>query len=310
MTLLDDFKHAFRRYDNANVQLILINVIVFVVLQIVRVIFTLSGVKHWYAAISTQLMVPAQLTELMWKPWTVVTYFFFHEGLFHILFNMLFLYWFGLILIEFLGSKRMINTYVLGGLAGAFFYILVYNIVPYFKPLIANSVMLGASGAVYAVVVGTATLVPNYRLHLILIGPVKIVYIAAFYVLLSFLEITGSNPGGNLAHLGGALMGFIYIRQLQSGNDIGAFVSNFLGWCSKIMGRSGSSMRVSYKKNTYTKTTVSSGTSNYNEGKRGGKTYKEPTQEEIDRILDKISESGYESLTKEEKQKLFSASQK
>lgn len=310
MTLLDDFKNAFRRYDNANVQLILINVVVFVVLQIMRVIFTLSGVKHWYTAISTQLMVPAQLTKLMWKPWTVITYFFFHEGLFHILFNMLFLYWFGLILIEFLGSRRMINTYVLGGLAGAFFYILVYNIIPYFKPLISNSVMLGASGAVYAVVVGTATLVPNYRLHLILLGPVKIVYIAAFYVLLSFLEITGSNPGGNLAHLGGALMGFIYIRQLQSGNDIGAFVSNFLDWCSRIIKHSGG-MRVSYKKNTYTKTTVSSsGTRNYNQGKRNDTAYNEPTQEEIDRILDKISESGYESLTKEEKQKLFSASQK
>src|SRR5690606_29429054 len=135
--------------------------------------------------------------------WSIITYMFLHEGFFHILFNMLFLYWFGLLVNEYLGSRKLVNLYILGGLAGGLFFLLIYNIAPFFSDQVQGALMLGASAGVYAIVVGAATLTPNTSFHLILLGPVKIKYIAIFYVLVAFANSSGSNAGGELAHLGG-----------------------------------------------------------------------------------------------------------
>jgi membrane associated rhomboid family serine protease len=300
-SILDDFKNAFNRPNNGLMKILFINIAVFLALIFVRVILSLSGAGGVYDLILHQLMLPAALDSFIVKPWTLVTYFFTHEGFFHILFNMLFIYWFGSLIMEFLGSQKLVNLYVLGGLAGGLFYILLYNTLPYFSQQVEVSRMLGASAGVYAIVVGAATFMPNYTISLILLGPVRIKYIALFYVILSFAQSAGPNAGGELAHLAGAALGFIYIKQLQNGNDLGKPLQGFFGFIKSFFVRQ-PRVSVSYRNKTQKTSTRSSRNSSR-------KSYSNKSdQDEIDAILDKISESGYDSLTKEEKQKLFDAS--
>jgi membrane associated rhomboid family serine protease len=294
-TLFDDFKNAFRKNDNGLIQLILINVIVFVIIKVIWVIATISESRFVYAYLTNILSIPAPIGEFITKPWSLITYFFTHEGLFHILFNMLFLYWFGMIIKEYLGNRRLINVYILGGLAGGALYLLIYNLIPFYSNQAGNVAMIGASAAVYAIVVAAPTLIPSYTFNLLLLGPVRIIYIAAFYIFVSFINTVGPNAGGNIAHLGGALIGFLYVQQLRKGNDLGRPISYTLEKISGLFTRK-PKIKVTYNNRTA--------------GKPARPGSKKPNQDEIDAILDKISVSGYESLSKEEKQKLFSASQK
>lgn len=296
--ILDDFRHAFQRSNNAVVQLILINLVVWLSVIFLNVILTLSQNGEVFNTIMGYLMMPASVDAFITRPWTLVTYFFLHENFFHILFNMLFLYWFGRLIQEYLGSDKVVKLYVLGGLMGGLFYILLYNALPFFAERIDSSLMLGASAGVLAVTVGAATLMPNYTFFLLLIGPVKIKYIALFFVIMSFAQTTGMNAGGEIAHLGGAAIGFLYIRQLQKGTDWGNWITNFLMFVKSFFVRQ-PKMRVNYSRPRTRKA---------NGKARASATGSQPPQEEIDAILDKISQSGYESLTKEEKQKLFNAS--
>jgi hypothetical protein len=207
---------------------------------------------------------------------------------------MLFLYWFGKLFVEYLGSDKIISLYVLGALAGAILYLIVYNTIPFYIEQ-NNTEMIGASAAVYAIVVATATLIPDYTFFLLFIGPIRIKYIAAFYIFISFLGSVGDNAGGNIAHLGGALMGFIYIKQLQAGVNWGSWVTVTLDWFKGLF-TAKPKVKVTYRKQ-------------YSEAQRP-KAKSSISQDEIDAILDKISDGGYESLTKEEKEKLFNASKK
>ena len=300
--VLDEFKHAFNRPDNGLVQIILINLVVYVGLIFLRVILTLTGGAGVYDQFMQWLMLPAAIPEFLTRPWTLITYFFVHERFFHILFNMLFLYWFGKIIKEFLGGSKVVNLYVLGGLAGGVFYILIYNTIPFFAERIDSSMMLGASAGVFAVVVGAATFMPNYTILLMFIGPVRIKYIAIFYVILAFAQTTGANAGGELAHLGGAALGFFYIKQLQQGTDWGKWIHSFFGFIKSFF------IRQPKVKVTYRKTSKSKTKSKSQSTAATSKPIDSTSQEEIDAILDKISHSGYESLSKEEKQKLFNAS--
>jgi len=159
--------------------------------------------------------------------------------------------------------------------------------------------MVGASAAVYAITVAAATLLPNYTFHLLFIGAVRIKYIALFYIVLSFLGSVGGNAGGNIAHLGGAFIGYFYIRQLQGGNDIGKWVIGIMTFFQSFFTKQ-SKIKVTHKEQ---RSTSSRGSSNSSGAPQ-------PAQVEIDAILDKISQSGYESLSKDEKQKLFNASKK
>lgn len=293
-SILDDFKNAFNRPNNGLMKILVINVVVFLALIFLRVILSFASAGEVYELILRQLMLPAALDNFIVKPWTLITYFFTHEGFFHILFNMLFLYWFGSLIMEFLGSQKFVNLYVLGGLVGGLFYILIYNTLPYFAGQVDTSRMLGASAGVYAIVVGAATFMPNYTISLILLGPVRIKYIAIFYVILSFAQSAGPNAGGELAHLAGAALGFIYIKQLQNGNDLGKPLASFFTFVQSFFVRQ-PKVKVSYR-NAQKKNNTRA--ANHAKSK----------QEEIDAILDKISESGYDSLSKEEKQKLFDAS--
>src|SRR5690606_13714891 len=167
----DNLRNAFRHSDNSLYKLIAINVLVFFALLVVRVLMTISGLEGLYKTGLSYLMMPAALPKLATQPWTVFTYMFLHEGVFHILFNMLFLFWFGQLIHQYLGSRKLANLYILGGLFGAAFYVLIYNLAPYFSGSVDTSMMLGASAGVFAIVVGAATLTPNTTFFLILIGP-------------------------------------------------------------------------------------------------------------------------------------------
>lgn len=306
----DNLKNAFRHSDNSLFKLIAINILVFFVVLIARVLMTITGFGDWYSTGISYLMMPASLPRLLFQPWSIFSYMFLHEGIFHILFNMLFLYWFGLLIHQNLGSRKLVNLYILGGLFGALFYVIIYNLAPYFSNSVDSSLMLGASAGVFAVVVGAATLTPNTTFFLILLGPVRIKYIAIFYVILSFANSIGANAGGELAHLGGALVGFLYITQLRKGIDWGIPVQKVGIFFEDLFSGRRSNVKVSYRKEK----TTGGGFGSY--GSSSSKTTTPAaksdiaTQEEIDRILDKIADRGYEALNKEEKRKLFEFSKK
>ena len=213
-SFIDDIKNAFRKKDNSLNQIIFLNVIVFLFLLILNVILTLSRNREIYTEILSWLELPANLSVFITRPWTIFTYFILHEDPFHILFNLMVMYWFGQIIGDLIGSKRITSLYVLGGLLGGVLYMLAYNTIPYFSSQVSNSVLLGASAGVYAIVTAAATLVPEYTMNLLFFGSVRIKYIALFYLIISVAQTTSTNAGGNIAHLGGALIGFIFVRQL------------------------------------------------------------------------------------------------
>ncbi|MVN78627.1 rhomboid family intramembrane serine protease [Hymenobacter sp. HMF4947] len=298
MSLTQDIRDAFSRRDNALNQLIISNALVFAVLIILRAIFFIAQSSGVYVLIMRQLALSSDWLVLLRHPWTLLTYAFVHEGFFHILFNMLNLYWFGQIIREYLGDRRLVSLYVLGALAGAAFFLLAYNFLPALQPYVGQPV-IGASASVTAVIVAAATLLPDYTFMLILLGPVKIKWIAVAVVLISIAGINGGNPGGEITHLGGALLGFIFVKQLKAGRDMGRPVVATGLWISGLFQRR-PAMQVTHR------STVSVGRSAASSAKTAAST---TPPEEVDLILDKISRSGYESLSKEEKQKLFRASQ-
>ncbi|MAK07470.1 MAG: rhomboid family intramembrane serine protease [Marinoscillum sp.] len=287
--IIEDIKNAWNKKDNGLIKIIIINIIVFVSVSFIQVILTISGLSSFFTLLINKLMLPASLSTFILQPWSIISYFFLHMNFMHILWNMLFLYWFGKIITDNIGNNALISLYVLGGIIGGLLYMATYNIIPYYGDRVSESLMLGASAGVFSVVVGSATLMPNYTFYLLLIGPVRIKYIALFYVLLSFFDVAGSNAGGEIAHLGGAFIGYIFIKQLQNGVNIGEGIINLINLFNKKKRKKESKRDVS-------------------QDLRKGSI--EPSQDEVDKILDKISDSGYSSLTKKEKERLFNASKK
>jgi membrane associated rhomboid family serine protease len=296
-TFIEDLKVAWNKQNSGLSRLIIINVIVFVVINIVAVFSKIMGAASVYGFLRALLFIPAPIGEFLSRPWTLFLYSFTHENFFHILFNMLMLYWFGMLINQFLGNMKLIALYLYGGIAGGLLYLLVYNTVEFFKINVPELGMIGASASVYAVITGIATLMPDYRLHLLLFGPVRLKYVAAITIFLSFIGSAGANAGGNIAHLGGAALGFVMIKALQRGSDWSIPIVRLLNFIGGIFKKK-AKVKVSYR----------------NSEARGNRyTAREdriPSEEDIDRILDKISQSGYENLTAEEKQILFKASQK
>lgn len=295
--MFEEFKNAFQKPNNSHVQLIVINVIVFLVMALVYVFSKIAGFEAVFRLVHDQFAIPPQFGIYVTRPWTILTYAFAHSlsDIFHILFNMLALYWFGKLFIEYLGSDKLVGIYVLGAFAAGVIYLIVFNTIPFFIGQSSSfDGMVGASGAIYAIMVAAATLLPNYTFYLMFLGPVKIKYLVGFYIVLSFLGSVGSNSGGNIAHLGGALMGFVYIKQLQAGVNWGGWITSILDWF-KGLTQPKPKVKVTYRKEETKKKTAS---------------FSKASQDEIDTILDKISEKGYESLTKDEKEKLFNASKK
>lgn len=295
--MADFIERLKQRYKTGSVmtRLIFINVFVFIVLKIINVIFTLFNI---YAVdLITFLGVPSHIPLLMNRIWTIITYMFVHEGFLHLLFNMLWLYWFGQIFMQYFTGRTLGSLYVLGGLAGALLYVIAFNTIPYYTGM-ERGWMIGASAAVMAIVMGAAFYRPDVQLNLLFLGPVKIVYIAIFAFVLDFLSLGNPmNPGGHVAHIGGALLGYLFAIQYKKGKDITRWIGGAIDWFVGLFKprRQAARMKVKHARHETDW--------EYNQRKH-------TEQEEIDAILDKLKQSGYSSLSSEEKRKLFDASKK
>ncbi|WP_339611277.1 rhomboid family intramembrane serine protease [uncultured Planktosalinus sp.] len=289
---MNALEQAKYKYKMANVveKLILVNVLVFVLMYLIQVVLFLF---EWpLNSISDWLVFSKDPEDLLFKPWSIITYAFMHQGLLHIFFNMLILYYFGNYFLTYFTPKRLLNFYFLGAISGALIYMLSYNVFPAFSGT-GRSYMMGASASVMAILVGIATKVPHLGIRLLFLGTVKLWQIAAFFVVLDLIRMPMGNAGGHLAHLGGALLGYVYVKQLDKGNDIGAWWESISDWFVGLF--------TSPKKKPF-RTVHRNTKSTKQTPKREDKNNK---QKKIDAILDKISKSGYESLSKEEKDFLF-----
>jgi membrane associated rhomboid family serine protease len=289
MSIIDEVKESFRNGTTLH-KLIYLNLGLFLTVQIVRIALFLSNSYELFGGFLDYLAVPANLEVLGRRPWTLVTYMFLHVDFIHILMNLLWLYWFGTIFIQELGVKKLLSTYILGGLSGGLLYVIFYNIFPVFEPVKAASIALGASASVMAVVVATATYQPERRMNLIFIGPVKIVYIALLMFIFTSMVDFSVNTGGKIAHIGGAMMGFFFARYYKRGRDISKGFDRMMDKMATWFKPGKEKLKVSYKR--------SADDIEYNKQKA-------TEQKEIDEILDKISKAGYDSLTDREKELLF-----
>ncbi len=292
---------SFIREKSVLTYLILLNVGVWAIIQGMKVFLYLynrdTAVSDIRLVIDL-LAVPASLPTLASQPWSLFTYMILHENIWHILFNMLWLFWFGKIFLRYLSERQLLTTYILGGVAGALVYILAYNIFPVFAPVLADSYALGASASVMAIVAAISFYVPNYTIQLLLIGRVKIVYLAIALFVSDFFMIPSGNAGGHLAHIGGALFGFTWIMVIHPAIRKNAAFSGkwSLNRLFRMFGGKRKKSQEPYAARPMTD-------DEYN-------ARRAENQKKIDEILEKISRGGYESLTREEKETLFRSSRK
>ena len=204
MSIMSEIKESFRN-GNALHKLIYLNIGLFLAVQIVRIILFLSNSYERFDGFLNYLAIPSNLEVLARRPWTVFTYMFLHVDFLHILFNLLWLYWFGTVFIQEIGLKKLLSTYLLGGLVGGLLYVAFYNLFPVFEPVVETSIALGASASVMAVVIAAATYRPDRRMHLVLIGPVRIIYIAlVMFILTSMVDFSGEYGRKDRAYRRGA----------------------------------------------------------------------------------------------------------
>ncbi len=294
MSIIDEIKESFHKGTTLH-KLIYLNLGLFLLVQLVRIILFLSNSYDLFDNFLNYLAVPANLGLLVRRPWTVITYMFLHVDFIHILFNLLWLYWFGTVFIQELGLKKLLSTYLLGGLIGGLMYVFFYNVFPVFEPVRDSSIALGASASVMAVAVAVATYQPERKMYLVLIGPVKIIYIALFMFIFTSLIDFSVNTGGKIAHIGGALLGFLFASYYKQGKDITRGFDRFVDRVALWFKPGKHKMKVTYKR--------SSDDIEYNRQKA-------EEQKMIDAILEKISKAGYDSLTASEKELLFKMSNK
>jgi membrane associated rhomboid family serine protease len=290
MSIIDDIRNTFKLKHNGLNRLILFNVIIFVLVNVTDHLLRLSGTLF---QLEDLLALPPQFHVFMERMWTLFTYMFIHAGIFHIFFNMLWLYTVGNIFSELIGSKQLVGTYLLGGLSGGILYLLVSGFFP--NPYMGSG-LVGASAGVMAIVIAAAFRAPDLILQVFIIGPVRLKYIALVsFILYSVIDIT-SNMGGKIAHIGGAAFGLLFAVQYKKGNDLTRGITGILDMFSNIAAsRTSRNVKVAYKRPVSDE--------HYND-------VKVEEQKKVNAILDKISRSGYDSLSKEEKDFLFKASGK
>ncbi len=282
-----DLKYQYKRLSIVE-KIIAINVLVFIVNGLFTFLLKLptDSITNWFE-------LPENIFSYIKQPWSIVTYSFFHGSIGHIFWNMLLLYFSGRILLNLFGNQRFINVYFLGVIAGGLFFLLSYNIFPVFSNI--SSALIGASAGVTAVLIYICTYIPNKEVRIFIFN-VKLWHVGAFSVLVDLVQIPNSgNSGGHIAHLGGALLGYLYARQVAKGNDIGEWFSKLITGITSLFSKEKKSpLKTVYRnKKTASKKTKVNNTDSH--------------QRKIDIILDKISKSGYESLSKEEKDFLFKA---
>jgi len=221
---LSDIKGFLLKKDMLS-RLILINVIVFLIINIYALFLFLFGLDQDFILangtnrITYYLSLPSSLSTLVWRPWSIITYMFVQEGILHLFFNMLVLYVGGNIFNRYIGQSKLLSVYVLSGIAGAFLYIFIFNIFPAFAQLVSVSYAIGASASVLGIFVAAAAFMPNLMMNLMFIGNIRLKYIALIFVGLDILNIRNGNAGGHIAHIGGALFGYLFIQQLRKNKD-------------------------------------------------------------------------------------------
>lgn len=315
-SIWDDIR---REFDSGNMikRIIIVNIAVYVIINLAWVF--IEGVAPGvYQGIIRNLAISASPWHILTHPWTLITHMFLHEGFWHILWNMLFLLWFGRIFGDLLGDRRVLPLYLLGGFAGALAIVLVGNLGLLGPDL--NVPALGASAAVMAILVAAGVFAPNYEMRLLFIGNVKLKWIVLALVFMNILGVRGSsNVGGAWGHLGGIALGFAYAVQLQRGNDLGHGIRRGLDWIEdRLQGRRRPKKRPGPRKAFRRGESVSANTGRKSKSRQKGQSKSShgegmnynSHQEELDAILDKIKERGYDSLSDEEKAFLFKASEK
>lgn len=280
MELIDKIRYNFKNLDILQ-KIILIMIIFFVIPYIVNTFLFLFNFNEF--SVINLFDVSPDLIDLLSKPWSLITYGFFHSDLWHLIGNMIIFYLSGSVVLNLFGSERLIKIFILGILYGSLAYLISYNLFPAFNNI--KSSMIGSSAGVMAVFIFLASYNPNYSFRILNFN-IKILYIASFLVLLDIVQIPGGNSGGHIAHLGGAFLGYFYHKKMIQGDNYGNWIIDLYNFIFK--------RKVKFKKRTYSnKTSVS--------------VKDAATQKKIDLILDKISKSGYDSLTKGEKETLFKA---
>ncbi len=294
--IITDLKNDFRRASISQ-QFIYINCGIFVVTALVAIVGMLFNVGDY--SWMEWLELPAWLPQFIKQPWSLVTYMFLHAGLFHLLFNMLWLYSFGQLFLMFFSARHFRGLYFLGGFCGGLLYMLAYNVFPYFSSYLYGSYLLGASASVIAIVIATAIREPEFRVSLLFFGQVRLKYLALIMIITDLLFVTSNNAGGHIAHLGGALAGWWFAAGLRKGTDVTKWINQAIDW---LLG--GWKVKRAPKKPKM-KVHYGGRANDYEYNAR-----KKEQDEEVDRILDKLKKSGYGSLTTEEKKRLFDASKR
>ena len=297
MSILDDLKLQYT-VGGITQRLIFWNVGLFVIPMVVFSILSLFNIGlpflRWDVPVANDwLSLSSNPANLLWKPWSLIVYAFLHAGFLHLLFNMMVLYFAGGLFLTFFTQKQLFGLYILSAVFAGLVFIASYNLLPMLTGNAYVSKMVGASASIMAILIATAVYAPYYEVRLMLLGTVKLWHIAIVLVVLDLVQVSAENTGGHLAHLAGALFGFVYVKALHSGTDMTNGVTAIINFFTGLF--------TSRKKAPFTK--VHRNTNQPVE--RTVKNTKDITQKQIDEILDKISKSGYDSLTKEEKEFLF-----
>lgn len=315
-SIWNDVKREFNQ-GNMVTRIIIINIVIFIAINIFKLILFFGNggqLPELYDQVVHAFCMSSDWQFFLTHPWGLITSMFLHEGFWHILWNMLFLYWFGRIVGDFIGNQRILPIYLLGGIAGGILYFISANAFP---GMLIGKYALGASAGVMAIVVAAGAISPDYIMRLLFIGDVKLKYIVAVLVFLDLIVIpNGGNTGGHIAHLGGAFFGWFFVFQLRNGNDLSLFVNNIIDTISNFFSAllSGQRQRrkpkVVYRNPNKKAASKTSRSRSREKGHAVSDQNKAAHQERLDAILDKIKQSGYESLSAEEKEFLFNASKK
>ena len=285
-------------------RLLVINVAVYLLISIAGIFTFLFGYVGLAESVGNNILaLPAAPGKLLWRFWTPITYMFTHFGFWHLLGNMLWLYFMGQMFLMVFDNKQLFGTYILGGLSGALLYILCYNVFPVFSQAVAASTCVGASAAVTAIVIAICVMRPNMEIRIFGIIPMTLKWLGILYVVFDVLQITGDNSGGHIAHLGGAIFGALFAWQYSNGKDLTKGFNNLMDKIVTLLPSANQSGKKRKMRVVYNDTNHSASNSDFN------RTSAE-NQRRMDEILDKISQSGYQSLTKEEKEFLFKMGRK
>lgn len=296
--IIDEMRRGFSR-STMLMKLVWINIAVFVLLRITAIVCMFAGTPGFLEEVMRQVQLPSHLSTLATRPWTVITYMFSQYDVLHILFNLLWFYWFGTLFRMVSTPRQMFALYIYGGLGGAVMFLLAYNLIPTFT--YTHGWLIGSSASVIAIVTATAILMPDFRMHLLFIGSVSLKWIAIATIGLVLIGVTGSNAGGEFAHIGGVIVGAWYGLMMKRGQDITRPLNRLFdmfvnGWHSITSIR----LRNKTPKSSY----------KYQSSSASSPSIEDDDRAQLDEILDKIKKSGYAALTPEERKRLFDVSRR